>query len=140
MHPLHKTLLCAVLAASSLALSYPATAGERAAFLAGQYATAEQCAKLRKIEAGAPRNVETAPELLDADGFHGWEHGCSFTKVFEHDPGKSWAAMMICSEGASITPELYAFFKEGEADRFEVSGTKDDQPEIYERCDAGKGK
>ena len=133
------TSVFAAAAALSLSHASGALAEERASFLKGQYATAEQCAKLRKIEAGTPRNVETAPELLDETGFHGWEHGCKFTKVFEHDPGKSWAAIMICSEGMSVTPELYAFFKDETADRFEVSGTNDEQPETYERCDAKGG-
>lgn len=133
------TYVVAAAAALSLTAATGVLAGESASFLTGQYATAEQCAKLRKIEAGTPRNVETAPELLDATGFHGWEHGCTFTKVFEHEPGKSWAAIMICSEGMSMTPELYAFFKDETADRFEVSGTNDEQPETYERCDAKGG-
>ncbi|MBX9862032.1 MAG: hypothetical protein K2Y42_04705 [Hyphomicrobium sp.] len=131
-------------ALAAIALVVPAFAafadGERATFLTGQYATAEQCAKLRKIEDGTPRNVGTAPELLDDTGFHGWEHDCAFTKVFEHKPGKSWAAMMICSDGMSMKPELFAFFKEGDEDSFEVSGTNDEQPEVYARCDAKKGK
>jgi hypothetical protein len=129
----------ASLAAILLALAPAAQAGDRATFLKGQYATAAQCEKLRKIESGTPRTVETAPELLDETGFHGWEHDCTFTKVFEHDPGKSWAGIMICSEGTSMTPELYAFFKDEKEDRFEVSGTNDDQPETYARCDAKEG-
>jgi hypothetical protein len=132
----------AVLAALALVVSASAgfADGERATFLTGQYATKDQCEKLRKVEAGEPRNVGTAPELLDETGFHGFEHDCAFTKVFEHKPGKSWAAMMICSEGASMKPELFAFFKEGDEDVFEVSGTNDEQPQVYARCDANKGK
>ncbi|WP_439543038.1 hypothetical protein [Hyphomicrobium sp.] len=142
MQKFHNLSARAALVALVLAVSASVSLadGERATFLTGQYATADQCAKLRKIEAGEPRNVGTAPELLDETGFHGWEHDCAFTKVFEHKPGKSWAAMMICSEGMSMKPELFAFFKEGEEDRFEVSGTNDEQPEVYARCDANKGK
>jgi hypothetical protein len=98
-----------VLIALAFALAVPvcAAAKERATFLAGQYPTAEQCEKLRKVEAGGPRNVGTAPELLDADGFHGWEGGCEFAKVFEHEPGQTWLALMVCSEGLSVTPASY---------------------------------
>lgn len=130
-----------VLIALALSLAVPtaAAAKERATFLAGQYATAEQCQKLRKLEAGGPKNVGTAPELLDAVGFHGWEGGCEFTKVFEHDPAKSWVALMICSEGMSTMPQMYVFTKHETEDSFEVSHSDaDDAPEIYNRCDARK--
>ena len=118
-----------------------ASARERAAVLLGQYATEKQCAKLRKIEAGeeAP-GVASAPELLTADGLEGWEGGCRFTKIFEHEPGRMWLALMICSEGPSITPATYVFIKEEDQDAFEVRGSDDlGDPELYTRCDARKG-
>lgn len=129
-----------VLIALAIATPGAAVAKERAAFLAGQYATAEQCEKLRKIEAGGPKGVGTSPELLDATGFHGWEGGCEFTKIFEHDPGKSWTAIMLCSEGMSSTPALYHFAKDETEDRFEVMGPGQDEdgPAAYLRCDAKK--
>lgn len=127
------------LIALAMAAATAASAKERATFLAGQYATAEQCEKLRKVEAGGPKNVGTAPELLDADGFHGWEHGCGFTRIFEHEPGQSWLTLMICSEGMSMTPATYVFVKDGNADTFEVHEADDqDGPEVYTRCDARK--
>ncbi len=132
---MRKVLIALALAASTTAVA----AQERATFLAGQYATADQCEKLRKIEAGTPKNVSTAPELLDADGFHGWESDCRFTKVFEHEPGRSWAALMICSDGMTATPGLYAFMKDAAEDRFEVSHSDDKEPATYTRCDAKKG-
>jgi hypothetical protein len=126
--------------AVAFAVPMAAAAKERAAFLAGQYATAEQCEKLRKVEAGGPKNVGTAPELLDADGFHGWEGGCEFTKIFEHDPGQTWVALMVCSEDMTVTPATYVFVKDQGADSFEVHQSGDqDGPEIYTRCDARKG-
>ncbi|HRN83773.1 MAG TPA: hypothetical protein PK857_03055 [Hyphomicrobium sp.] len=116
-----------------------AVAKERAAFLDGQYATAAQCEKLRKIEAGGKETVSTAPELLDADGFRGWEGGCEFTKLFEHEPGQSWLAFMVCSEGMSVNAATYVFVKDGDA--FEVHRSGEEQgPELYTRCDAKKGK
>lgn len=130
-------LIALALAAASAASA--ASAKERATFLAGQYATAEQCQKQRLLEAGGPKNVGTAPELLDADGFHGWEHGCEFTKIFEHEPGRSWLALMICSEGMAMTPATYVFVKDDNADTFEVHEPDDqDGPEVYTRCDARK--
>lgn len=128
----------------TLALAVFATAAaeakDRATFLTGQYATDEQCAKLRKIESGTEKNVSTVPELLDAEGFHSWEGGCEFTKVFEHEPGSSWLAFMICSEGASITPETYVFTKHENEDGFVVShSNREEAPETYKRCDANIG-
>lgn len=128
-----------VLALALLAGS-AAAAKEKATFLAGQYATADQCVKLRKIEAGGPKNVGTVPELLDADGFKGWEGGCAFTKVFEHEPGRSWLALMICTDGNATTPETYVFTKNEGEDSFEVDRSdSDDGPATYMRCDAKKG-
>ena len=131
-----RTLLIALLLTAATA----AGAKERATFLTGQYATAEQCAKLRLIEAGTPRNVETVPELLDADGFKSWEGRCEFTKVFEHEPGETWLVFMVCSEGLTVTPATYVFVKAEGEDRFEVHQSDDQEgPEVYTRCDAGKG-
>lgn len=127
-------------AALVLLAATAAVAKERAVFLSGQYATKAQCEKLRLVEAGGPSNVGTAPELLDADGFKSWEGGCEFTTIFEHDPGKSWVALMVCSEGTSIAPEMYVFTKLENEDGFEVGHAEDEEgPEIYTRCDARKG-
>lgn len=123
----------------SLVAATAAAAKERATFLTGQYATAEQCAKLRKIEAGGPKTVETAPELLDADGFHGWEDGCGFVKIFEHEPDTSWLALMICSEGMTVNAANYVFTKV--EDTIEVYGPHADGegPEIFTPCEPKKG-
>lgn len=134
-------MMRSILIATTLALSSAAVAAkDRATFITGQYATAAQCEKLRKIEAGGPKNVGTAPELLDADGFHNWEGGCEFTKIFEHDPGKQWVALMVCSEGMSVTPETYVFSKNEGEDSFDVSDSDDDEPDTFTRCDAKDGK
>jgi hypothetical protein len=126
--------------ALALVATTAAVAKERATFLVGQYATKEQCEKQRKIEAGGPKNVGTVPELLDADGFKGWEGGCEFTKIFEHDPGRSWLALMICTDGNATTPETYVFTKTEGEDSFEVAHAEDDEgPASYTRCDAKKG-
>jgi hypothetical protein len=127
--------------ALALVAATAATAKERATFLAGQYATKDQCEKLRKVEAGGPNNVGTAPELLDADGFKGWEGGCEFTRIFEHEPGQSWLALMICTDGNSVTPETYVFTKNEGEDAFEVDRSDSgDGPATYARCDAKEGK
>jgi hypothetical protein len=129
-----------VLIALTLVAATSAAAKDRAAFLVGQYATAAQCEKLRKVESGEPRNVGTAPELLDSDGFHGWEGGCEFTKIYEHDPGQSWLAIMVCSDAVSSTPEMVFFTRNEGEDAFVVSRSDDeDDPGTYTRCDARKG-
>lgn len=131
----------AVASAIGLIGMAPALAKEPAAFLgAGTYAIESDCQKQKKIDAGGARNVETAPELLTADGFHGWEGACEFTKVFEHDPGKSWTGLMMCVEGAQFTPQLYLFMKSETGDSFEVAQQNQDMPEVYVRCDPKKGK
>lgn len=129
-----------LLIAFAVAMPMAAAAKDRATFLAGQYATSEQCEKLRLIETGGPKNVSTSPELLDADGFHGWEGGCEFTKIFEHTPGKSWTAIMLCTDGMASEPGLYHFAKDETEDRFEVTGPDKDEngPAAYLRCDAKK--
>lgn len=131
-----RTFLIAVV----LAMSTAAVAKDRATFLPGQYATTAQCEKLRKVEAGGPENVGTAPELLDSDGFHGWEGGCEFTKIYEHDPGQSWLAIMVCRDAVSSKPEMYFFSKNEGEDAFVISRSDDDdEAATYTRCDAKKG-
>lgn len=129
-------VLISLVAAAAAATS--AGAKERATFITGQYATAEQCAKLRNVEKGGPENVETAPELLDADGFRNWEGGCSFTKIYEHEPGASWLTFMVCTEGMTMSAASYIFVKTEKA--IEVYGADQaDGPEIFTRCDPSKG-
>ena len=125
----------------SLAVAPAVSAKERAAFLgSGTYATASDCEKQHKIDAGGPRNVETSPELLTADGIKGWEGECEFTKVFEHEPGKIWIGLMYCVEGAQFTPQSYLFMKSPADDSFEVAAQNQDMPDVYVRCDPKKGK
>jgi len=129
-----------LLIALALMASTAAVAKDRATFLQGQYATSAQCEKLRKVESGGDENVGTAPELLDSDGFHGWEGGCEFTKIYEHDPGQSWLAIMVCTDATSSKPEMYFFSKNEGEDAFVVSRSDDDdEPATYTRCDAKKG-
>ena len=73
---------CLAVALALPALPGGALAKDRAIFIEGTYASKEGCQKLAAIEAGTPRNVETVPEVLTADGFKGWEGACEFTKVF----------------------------------------------------------
>lgn len=127
-------LPCAMLLAAG-----PAAAKVKARFIAGQFATEEGCAKLKAIDAGKPRNVETVPDVLTEDGFQGWEGNCEFTQVFEHEPGRVWVGLMVCSEGMTIVPQSYVFIK-AEDQSLEVAAAGQDAPEIYKRCEAGKGK
>ncbi|MCB1515492.1 MAG: hypothetical protein KDJ18_11955 [Hyphomicrobiaceae bacterium] len=134
------TAMRTIAAAVALVLAaMPVAAKEKAQFIDGTYATEDGCAKLAAIAAGTPRNVETVPEVLDAEGFKGWEGACEFTHVFEHDPGRVWVGLMVCSEGQTIAPQTYVFIR-GEDDSLEVAASGQDEPELYKRCDAGKGK
>ncbi len=131
------SLLCAaaMLAVSGM-LAAPLAAKERGTFIDGTFATEKGCKKLEAIAGGKPRNVETVPEVLTADGFVGWEGSCEFTKVFEHEPGQVWVGLMYCVEGASMNVATYAFTKTG-PDSFDVSGGGSDEPEEFRRCEAG---
>lgn len=130
---------CLAVALALAALPGGALAKDRAIFIEGTFASEEGCKKLAAIEAGTPRNVETVPEVLTADGFKGWEGACEFTKVFEHEPGRMWLGFMVCSQGAIITPQSVVISK-GEGGSLEVAADDDKEPETYHRCDAGKEK
>lgn len=121
--------------ASVMALAAAADAKERASFIEGTFATEKGCKKLEAIAKGKPRNVETAPEVLTADGFAGWEGSCEFTKIFEHEPGQVWVGIMYCVEGAATNAATYAFTKTG-PDTFDVAGGGGDEAEEYRRCEA----
>lgn len=116
-----------------------AVAKEKASFIEGTYASEAGCQKLAAIDAGGPRNVETVPQVLTAEGFKSWEGGCEFTKIFEHDPGWSWLGLMVCTEGATVGSQSVVIIK-GDGDRFEVAEEDDDEPEVYQRCESDKGK
>lgn len=131
------TLTVAFLAACLVTTA--AEAKEQAAFIDGTFATEAGCAKLEALATGTPRNVETVPDVLTKDGFLGWEGSCEFTRIHEHEAGKVWIGLMYCVEGATMAPQTYAFIKGGD-DSFEVAATGEDEPQVYRRCDAAKGK
>lgn len=85
--------------------------GVKATFIVGTYATAHECKKLRAVEAGGPKNVATAPELLTAEGFHGWENWCSFASI--HPAGNGHSAKMKCGEGPDGWTDTYLFKRRG---------------------------
>lgn len=64
------------------------------------YATPAGCAKLAKLAAGAPRNLNSVPETLTAKGYETWEGGCTIDKITTTAAGKSWRVAVSCSEGA----------------------------------------
>lgn len=130
------SILCAVLLCAG---TTTAGAAEKAGFIDGTYATDEGCKKLALIEAGTERSIETVPEVLTDEGFKGWESSCTFTKIFEHDPGKSWVALLMCVDGPTMTPLTYAFAK-GDDGSVEVAGSGDEKPEVFRRCDGGGEK
>lgn len=130
---------CLLILFALILLPVDVLAKEKADFIQGTFATEEGCKKLAAIEAGGPRTVETAPEVLTEDGFKGWEGACEFTRVFEHEPGRVWLGLMVCSEGAVVAPQSMVFIK-GEGETIEVAGSDQDEPEVFQRCDEGKGK
>lgn len=121
------------------AASGSAVAREKARFITGTFSSEQGCKMLDALAKGAPRRIETVPEVLNEDGFIGWESNCTFTKVFEHDPGKIWVGLMVCAGGPSINAQNFVFYKDGE-DRFEVSAAGQDEPQTYVRCNTGEGK
>lgn len=128
-----------IVACLAVIAANPLYAKERATFLRGTYATKQDCEKQRAIDAGGPRNVETAPELLDRDGFNSWEGSCEFTKVLQHD-STTWVGLMVCHEGAAVTPQTYVFQKIEGRDAFDVAGANQEAPDEYVRCDPKKGR
>lgn len=128
-----------IVALALMVLPASLLAKEKASFIEGTYATVEGCKKLAAIDAGGPRNVETVPEVLSADGFKSWEGACEFTKVFEHEPGRVWLGLLVCSEGSKIAPQSIVIIKT-EGGELEVADDDDDEPTAYQRCDGDKGK
>ncbi|MCB1519193.1 MAG: hypothetical protein KDJ37_01305 [Hyphomicrobiaceae bacterium] len=135
---MRRTVAIAILAAVLLPADR-VLAKDKASFIDGSYATEEGCAKLKALAAGTPRSVETVPEVLTAEGFKGWEGSCEFTKIYEHDPGKSWVAVLFCVEGATMTPLTYAFARNDDG-TIEVGGGSEPEPELFRKCDAGGEK
>jgi hypothetical protein len=115
----------------------PAAAGETASFITGTYAMEGRCAAWAAIEAGGPRNVETVPETLTADGFSSWEGGCSFVSVKEVEESRRWVATMECGEEVEEWTEEDTFNLDPASGR--ISVTVEGKTSVYERCDVAKG-
>jgi hypothetical protein len=125
----------------SLSLAASASAAEvKAKFLGdGTYAMKDGgCEKLNRIAAGGPKNVETTPETLTADGFSGWEGGCSFLSIKEVKKGVKWVVRMSCSEGAEEDQRETDTFEKQPDGSFHV--TNEDKTTHFVRCEVGKGK
>jgi hypothetical protein len=128
--PLRK-LMAAIVAAGALAAgSVAAKPGVKAAFIKGTFATDHECKKLRAVEAGGPKNVATAPELLTSGGFLGWENWCSFVSIKLQ--GGSYSAKMSCGEGLQEWTDTYSFKRRADG-AFDV--TVKGKTERYLRCD-----
>ncbi|MGH1418608.1 MAG: hypothetical protein ACRBCJ_07105 [Hyphomicrobiaceae bacterium] len=117
-----------------------ALAQVKADFLVGTFASAKGCKMYNKLQAGTPRSIETVPDTLDADGFHGWEGACEFTKVWQHQPGMIWQALMYCSEGNTAGPQMFSFARDPETGTFDVSSIGQQEPETFHLCDKKKDK
>jgi hypothetical protein len=115
-----------------------AAAGERASFITGTYVMAGKCEKLAKLAAGTSRSVMTVPETLTADGFEGWEGGCSFISIKEKSKGRVWVATMACHEAADEWQETDTFELDPKDQSLTV--TVDKKTSRFVRCDAEKGK
>lgn len=130
-----------ILAGAVMALmSLPAAAEPKtvkAGFISGTYATAEGCKKLDAIAKGGPKNVGTVPETLTAEGFDGWEGGCSFTSIKETEKGKAWVAQMACAEGAEENTETDTFELRPDGT---IKVTNEGKATIFERCKTKEAK
>lgn len=115
-----------VLAGSPVA----ARPGIKAPFIKGTYATDHECKKQRAVEAGGPKNVATAPELLTSGGILGWENWCSFVSI--KSQGGAFIAKMSCGEGLQEWTDTYRF-KRLAGGAFDV--TVKGKTERYVRCD-----
>ena len=105
-------------------------------FLKGVWATADGCKMQAAIDAGGPKSVETTPEILTADGYKGWEGGCSFSSVKEDGAGK-WTVATDCTDAAEEWKDTEKWELDSAAGRLKV--TVDDQTTEFVPCDAGKG-
>lgn len=120
------------------AIASSAAANERAPFINGTYVMEGRCEKLKAIEAGGPKNIETMPEILTADGFETWEGGCSFISIKETQKGRRWVAKMACAEAADEGTEIDTFDLDPESGKIKV--TVEGKTNEYVRCSEGKGK
>ncbi|KAB2845950.1 MAG: hypothetical protein F9K44_16200 [Hyphomicrobiaceae bacterium] len=114
----------------------------KAAFIDGAYTIGTKgCAKLKAIERGGPKSLNTVPWTLDADGFHGWEGGCTFSKITEALKGKEWLIEAECAEAAEESKESYRLVRTSPttfAITLTTPGTEaaDRKPITYSRCNA----
>lgn len=122
-----------VVCVAALVGAAPAWAKVKAGFLGdGIWATAADCAKLKAIAAGGPRNIETDGEMLTADGYEGWEHSCAFVSVGERRKGQIWSVRSKCAEGLHAWVMNETFTKQPDGS-FKVVSGKDTL--VYQRCD-----
>ncbi len=114
-----------------------AKTGVKAAFIQGTYATDHECKKLRAVEAGGPKNVATAPELLTSGGFLGWENWCSFASIkaspVNRNGGDAFVAKMSCGEGPEIWTDTYKFARRADG---AIDVTVKGKTTRYLRCDS----
>ena len=126
-----RTAIAGALMALAIAVAQARTVG---GFIDGTYATKEGCAKLAKLAAGKPRNVETVPETLTKDGFQSWEGSCEFTQVLEHEPGKVYIGIMYCVDAGSFYPETDLFIRESDGTISVAVQGNDSEPTVLQRC------
>lgn len=90
-----------VMGLALVAASAIANADVEAKFLGkSTYSTARGCQMLKALAAGAPRNLNSVPQTLDARGYRSWEGGCEIERVQEQVTGKRWLVALRCHEGA----------------------------------------
>ena len=119
-----------VAAGGLIVVPVAAKPGVKAAFIKGTYANDHECKKLRAIEAGGPKNVATAPELLTSDGFLGWENWCSFASITAATDG--FVAKMSCGEGPEEWTDTYLFKRRADG---AIDVTVKGKTERFRRCD-----
>lgn len=126
--------------ATAMATAAVADEPVKADFLDGTYVmSADDCAKLQKLEAGAEPSLNEVPWSVDKDGFHSWEGNCTFSKITETTPGTAWRAEAECTDAADESVEAYTFEKKDDG-TFLVQLEGEDEPVTYQRCETRKGQ
>ena len=130
------------LALATLSTAAAQQKGLKATFVDGSYTIGPQaCAKLKAIERGGRKSLNTVPWTLNADGFHGWEGGCTFSKITEAHKGKEWLIEADCAEAAEESKESYRIVRTSPSTFLITLTTKGATPEqkkpvTYTRCNA----
>lgn len=114
----------------------PARADLTADFLGeGVFGLKSDCAKLAKLAAGGPRNIQTVPETLTRNGYRSWEGACSITRIAPHRSLARYTVELKCSEGAEENMKrTEVWTKRGDTLYVQFEG----KTETYVKCETSR--